>query len=169
MQVRVTSHATNSKINFLIEKFWGRVISRQLSLGHNWPPYIQDVNPHNSIFQRICSKPSWLNWTRFDSWAAVDGRGRCSTQLDGDAAWRSYECAQMCQGVPWGVWRPFWAFFQIFLKNDDPQLFSSIFEYELQCNLSDICRLLLSQFAWYGPGSLPRNSSHNRARDYLKC
>ena len=36
MQDEATSHMTNVNIKFLIRKFFGRVISHRLPLGHNW-------------------------------------------------------------------------------------------------------------------------------------
>ena len=49
MQDGATSHTTNLNINFLIDKFRGRVISRRSPLGHEWPPYSPDLNPLDSF------------------------------------------------------------------------------------------------------------------------
>ena len=45
MQDGATSHTTNLNLNFLTEKFCGRVISRQAQERHFWPPYSPDLNP----------------------------------------------------------------------------------------------------------------------------
>ena len=45
MQDGATSHTTNLNLNFLTEKFCGRVISRQAQEGHFWPLYSPDLNP----------------------------------------------------------------------------------------------------------------------------
>ena len=43
MQDGATSHTTNDNLNFLREKFRGRVISRRSD--YLWPPYSPDINP----------------------------------------------------------------------------------------------------------------------------
>ena len=43
MQDGATSHATDANINFLLEKFRGRVISRRSE--RLWPSYLPDINP----------------------------------------------------------------------------------------------------------------------------
>ena len=43
MQDGATSHTTDINLNFLLDKFRGRVISRRSE--HFWPPYSPDLNP----------------------------------------------------------------------------------------------------------------------------
>ena len=47
MQDGATSHTTNLNLNFLTEKFCGRVIFCRAQEGHFWPPYSPDLNPLN--------------------------------------------------------------------------------------------------------------------------
>ena len=45
MQDGATSHTTNLNIDFLTEKFRGRIISCRAQTEHFWPPYSPDLNP----------------------------------------------------------------------------------------------------------------------------
>ena len=48
MQDGATAHTTNDVLNFLGEKFRGRVISRRSEI--EWPPYSPDLNPLDYFF-----------------------------------------------------------------------------------------------------------------------
>ena len=48
MQDEATSHTTHDVLNFLREKFQGRVISRWSEIG--WPLYSPDLNPLDYFF-----------------------------------------------------------------------------------------------------------------------
>ena len=96
MQDGATSHTTNLNLNFLVEKFRGRVISRRAQEGHFWPPYSPDLNPLD--FCVWGSRPSETHPARVHCGTAKGSGRRCrnNDEMLRDAAQNVRKRAKAC-------------------------------------------------------------------------
>ena len=109
MQDGATSHATDANINFLLEKFRGRVISRRSE--RLWPSYLPDINPldffvwgyFQAAVQRI--KPSNVEELRA---AVEDVAATVPEEMIRDAA---QNVVKRLHGLPQSFRGPFQIFF----------------------------------------------------------
>ena len=119
MQEGATSHTTNLNINFLNPKFWGRITSHQSPLRQNWPPNSPDLNPLDSFVwgyiqdQVFCIKPESIPELQ----RAVEEVS--ATILKVTILTDVAKNVRKRLGVSGGIWRSFWAFCQIYQKNDN--------------------------------------------------
>ena len=95
MQNGATSHTTDLNINFLIKRFFGRVISRQSPLGQNWPLYILDLNPLDS-FEDLLRTRNQQEFIPEQQQAVTDVAATISMEKLRDAAQNVRKCAKAC-------------------------------------------------------------------------